>query len=204
MTGPLDTSFIEGNLTRAAAWAESHGARGTYLGAGLLYYTLAYMTHAITAVCLGSGGGFVPRLLRQAQRDLEIEGSRTILVDANLPEAGWGSPQWLDEESFFRKAYPEVELVLETTLTAAASIFAPAGLVIDYLHVDADHSCAAIVADLAAYRPLLAPDAVVTLHDTSYPGAGVADALVQIRAEGAFDVVDFPEVAAGTAVLRLR
>ena len=90
----LDRELIAELLTREAPWSDSHGAHDAYLSAGLLYYTLTYAMRAEVAVCLGSGGGFVPRLMRQAQRDAGIaERSRTILVDGNVPDAGWGAPQ---------------------------------------------------------------------------------------------------------------
>ena len=44
--------------------------QGVDLAAGMIYYSLAYSLKARTCVNLGSGGGFVPRMLRQAQRDL--------------------------------------------------------------------------------------------------------------------------------------
>src|SRR5690349_21274860 len=88
--GLIDAEFVETSLTKEAPFCESHGAQGSYLGIGLLYYSLVYARRTRVAVCLGSGGGFVPRLMRQAQRDLGIDAdSRTILVDADLPQAGW-------------------------------------------------------------------------------------------------------------------
>lgn len=60
-----------------------------------------FLLRAKLAVCLGSGGGFVPRLTRQAQRDLGIAThGRTILVVANRPEAGWGAPARLRQRRF--------------------------------------------------------------------------------------------------------
>jgi hypothetical protein len=81
--GLLNQGFIASTVTGGDRWCASHGAvpDGSDLGAGMLYYSLAYATKATTCVCLGSGGGFVPRLMRQAQRDLGIPGGRTILVD---------------------------------------------------------------------------------------------------------------------------
>jgi hypothetical protein len=85
----VSSSTIADYLTRDAAWALSHGAEGEYL-MGLLYYALTYTLKARLAVCLGLGGGFVPRLMRQTQRDLGIaETSRTMLGDGNLPAAGY-------------------------------------------------------------------------------------------------------------------
>ena len=82
-TSLLNKDFIKSHLTAADPWCRTHGSENgsEFLGAGMLYYGLAYSLRARTCVCLGSGGGFVPRLMRQAQRDLEIEGSRTFLVD---------------------------------------------------------------------------------------------------------------------------
>ena len=103
----VDKNFIATYLTADDSWCTGHGSDGCEdLGAGMLYYALAYSLRSRTCVCLGSGGGFVPRLMRQAQRDLDLEGSRTILVDG-APQVRqerkeiWGSPDWLAEDSTF-------------------------------------------------------------------------------------------------------
>ena len=71
--GLLNHHVIRSHLLAEAPWAESHGAdHHLFLGAGLLYYSFAYAFRSRTIVALGSGGGFVPRVLRQAQRDLEL------------------------------------------------------------------------------------------------------------------------------------
>ena len=56
--GLLNARFGD-ELIADSPWHNSHGARQGHLGAGLLYYTLAYTHRAQTAVCIGSGGGFV-------------------------------------------------------------------------------------------------------------------------------------------------
>jgi hypothetical protein len=201
----LDTSFISRVLTEDAPWSGGHGAAGDYLGMGLFYYTLVYVQRARVAVCLGSGGGFVPRLMRQAQRDLGIaHQSRTILVDGNVPEAGWGAPTWLDPGSFFRRNYPDVELVLQTTQQAAGGFFADNAISIDYLHIDADHSFEACLADFRTYRPLLGPTSVVTLHDTNFPGAGVRYVVDYLRGLPECEVVDFVDQGVGLALVRIN
>ncbi|HNS02250.1 MAG TPA: glycosyltransferase [Anaerolineae bacterium] len=200
----LSPTTITEALTREAAWAESHGADEGYLGMGLLYYTLTYLLRARTAVCLGSGGGFVPRLMRQAQRDLGLaDASRTILVDGNLPAAGWGAPQWLAEDSFFRASFPDVEIVLDLTRTAAEGFFARQAIPIDYLHIDADHSFQGCYDDFLAFRPFLHEGSLVTLHDTSYPGAGVSHVVEYLRTLPDCQVLDIPDIGAGTAVARI-
>src|SRR5712671_1293470 len=114
----LDWDYAAKYLTSEAPWHRGHGATLGFLGGGMLYYAFVYAIRARVAVCLGSGGGFVPRILRQAQRDMRRSRSVTYLVDANLPEAGWGSPQWLSEKSLFRKEFPEVRIILATTTDA--------------------------------------------------------------------------------------
>jgi Methyltransferase domain len=201
----LNEELIVQFLTRAADWCASHDAEGSYLGMGLLYYSLVYTHRARVAVCLGSGGGFVPRVMRQAQRDLGIgDRSRTILVDANRPEAGWGAPQWLDKRSFFRTRFGDVEIVLATTRVAVTEVFAPQRLRIDYLHIDADHSFDACLADFQNYRPLLAENSIVTLHDSNYPGSGVQQVVEYLRTRADCEVIDFPKQGAGTALVRIR
>src|SRR3954452_12090531 len=119
MTGSLlDKKFIATFITGQDKWSDSHGsaAGSEFLGAGMIYYALAYATKAKTCVCLGSGGGFVPRLLRQAQRDPPTPDAPTILVGGSdqVPadkKAIWGSPAWAPEGSWHRENYPDIEIV---------------------------------------------------------------------------------------------
>ena len=99
----INEAYVEKYLTSEAHWHRSHAASQGFLGGGMLYYGFAYALRARMCVCLGSGGGFVPRVLRQAQRDMGLPRSHTILVDANLREAGWGKPRWLPKGSMLRK-----------------------------------------------------------------------------------------------------
>jgi len=201
----VDREYITNYLTAHAPWCETHGAGGNYLGMGSLYYALVYVLKARTAVCLGSGGGFVPRLMRQAQRDLGIaDTAQTILVDGNLPERGWGSPAWLSEDSFFRREFHDIELVLKTTREAAEQIFAPASTSIDYLHIDADHTFEGGLEDFMIYRQFLNPGSLVTLHDTRWPGAGIRSVLDYLRTRLDCEVLELPDLGAGTAVVRIR
>ena len=201
--GLLDRRLIREMLTHNAPWCGSHGADGEDLGAGLLYYSLVYIHAARVAVCLRSGGGFVPRIMRQAQRDLGLQGARTILVDANRPEAGWGSPTWLSPNSFFRTHYSDVECIIATTTQAADRFFAPQGIVIDYLHIDADHSFEACLNDFITYRKFLRPGSVVTLHDTNFPGAGVSYVIEYLNTRPDCEVIGFHGLGAGMALVRI-
>lgn len=210
--GLLDKRFIQSMVTAEDPWCKSHGAAGDseQLGAGILYYGLAYALRAKTCVCLGSGGGFVPRLMRQAQRDLELADSRTILVDGTRQidqekKNIWGVPCWLDEDSFFRTNYADVEIRFELTEVAFRDYFQAQGVQIDYLHIDADHHYEGAKLDWDLYSTLVPDSGIITLHDTvNYrEPCGVYRVLDDIRATGQYDVINLP-IAYGTAMVRKR
>jgi hypothetical protein len=206
----LDPDFITSYVTADDPWCVSHGSGegSTDLGAGILYYALAYAHRARTCVCLGSGGGFVPRLMRQAQRDLGLEDSRTFLVDAagTVSAPGreiWGRPCWADEDSTFRRNYPEIEILFQLTKDAFHEYFVPNKVTIDFLHIDADHHYEGAKLDWDLYSTLVADDGVITLHDTvNYrEPCGVPQLVQEIRGETRYEVIDFP-ISYGTAIVR--
>ena len=208
----VNPDFIKSFLTASDPWCRSHGASngGTDLAGGMLYYALAYSLKPRTCVCLGSGGGFVPRMMRQAQRDQEIADSRTILVDGTLQvsadkKAIWGEPCWVPQDSVFRTNYPEIEIHLELTEKAFNEYFVPNNIQIDYLHIDADHHYEGAKLDWDLFSTLVPEHGIITLHDTvNYrPPCGVYLLIDEIRAEGKYDVINFP-IAYGTAILRKK
>jgi methyltransferase family protein len=208
--GLLNRSFAASQLTGPDEWSTSHGATpgAAELGAGMLYYALAYSLRARVCVCLGSGGGFVPRMMRQAQRDLRLEESRTILVDGahNVPVEKreiWGSPSWVAEDSWFRKEFPDVEIVVSLTETAHDELFVPNGIEIDYLHIDGDHHYEGVRLDFDLFAPLVRDDGVVTLHDSSNyrEPCGVPQLVEELRRDGRYAVVEFP-IRYGTALVK--
>ena len=208
----VNKEFITTHLTVDDPWCSSHGSENGSedLAAGMLYYSLAYSLRAKTCVCLGSGGGFVPRLMRQAQRDLGLKGSRTLLVDGSekVEQAKkdiWGSPYWVAEDSTFRTNYPEIEIVLNLTEYAFRDYFQPNNLNIDYLHIDADHHYEGVKLDWDLYSTLVPKEGVITLHDTVNfrEPCGVYRLMDEIREQGEYEMVNFP-IAYGTAMLRKR
>jgi len=145
----------------SSKWSESHGAYEKYLGLGMLYFSLAYITQARRCVCLGSGGGFVPKLMVQAQKaliaDRVINDIDVVLVDANT--GPWGLPNYGDDGI---PGYPEIRLVRKLTSEAACDLSG-----IGYLHVDADHSFEGCLADLEAYGAIMQGTFwAITVHDT--------------------------------------
>ena len=188
-------------LTKEAPYADGHGAKGDYLGAGLLYYTIPYILKSGLCVCLGSGGGFVHRMMKQAQRDLG-NGGRVILVDANI-EGVWGSPQWLDEKSFFKTQFPDIEIWMMRTDDAYLKL-QEERLRPDYIHIDADHSYECARKDFDNYSRLLSSKGFISMHDTNCPTdlAGVQRVIGEIRKDSAWEVLDMKDIGVGTALIR--
>jgi hypothetical protein len=131
---------------------------------------------AKVCVCLGSGGGFIPRIMTQARVDLYdtgiFEGNRdynwgdigvTYVVDA-ANKIG-GNVDWLEEDSFLRKTfYPRV--INETTKKAYKNFFVKEDIKIDYLHIDAGHSYEDVKRDFELYSKLLSKNGIISIHDT--------------------------------------
>lgn len=200
----VNSSFIRNVLLKDAPRSDTHGASDEFLGAGLIYYALVYANRCEQCLCIGSGGGFVPRMMRQAQRDLGI--GETHLVDANMPGARWGQPQWLPPDSFFRTEFPDIRIHLTTSRLAAATVFADSEF--DYVHVDGDHSEEICREDVFTYAGLLSPSGFMTVHDTQYhrenERCGVHVVLQELRESPDFDVVDFSSLGTGLAIVRVR
>ena len=154
----------------------SHGATDTHLGDGLIIYSLIQYMRAKVCVCLGSGGGFVPRLMTQARYDLYRQGG--VEGDANL---NWGDigvtyvvdamngiggkVDWFKEESFFRRTF-HPRILSTTTEEAFHNHFVLNDIKIDYLHIDAGHSYENVKEDFELYSQLLSPNGIISIHDT--------------------------------------
>lgn len=196
----LNKDYLNGIILANCSFSEGHGARPNYLGLGTLYYAFVHLLNAKVAVCLGSGGGFVPRIMRHAQRDLGIEkNSRTIVIDADRPELRYGRSDYLHERSFLRELFPDIEIVVKTTKDAA-EMFIKNSIKIDYLHIDADHSFSGSLSDYKTYRPFMAENYIITLHDTNTDG--VSKTIEQIRKEDDIEVIDFNYLWGGLAIVK--
>ena len=168
--------FITNNKSRPVSYRWTHGATDYDLGDGLIIYALIQFFRAKTCVCLGSGGGFIPRIMSQARRDLHeqkiFEGNNegnwgdigsTIVVDAN--NGIGGLTDWTEKNSFLRKNfYPRV--IIDTTENAYYNFFVKEDIKIDYLHIDADHSYEGVKLDFELYSKILSPHGIISIHDT--------------------------------------
>jgi len=168
--------FLTNNNDKPVTYRWTHGATDEHLGDGLLIYSIIQFIRAKNCVCLGSGGGFIPRIMTQARVDLYdvgiFEGNRdfnwgdigtTFIVDA-ANEVG-GEVDWLKEDSFLRENfYPRI--INETTENAYKNFFIKEDIKIDYLHIDAGHSYEDIKRDFEQYSKLLSNNGIISIHDT--------------------------------------
>jgi len=168
--------FITTNQGPSVKYRWSHGATDFHLGDGLLVYALIQFKRAKTCVCIGSGGGFIPRIMTQARQDLYsqniFEGSdslewgdigTTIVVDAN--NGVGGNIDWKEEDSFLRKHF-HPRVILESSQDAYYNFFVKEDIKIDYLHIDGDHSFEGVKKDFELYSNLVTNDGIISIHDT--------------------------------------
>jgi hypothetical protein len=169
-------NYLTNNKDKPVSYRWTHGATDLHLGDGLLIYSIIQFMRAKVCVCLGSGGGFIPRIMTQARVDLHdsgiFEGNRdynwgdigsTYIVDA-ANEVG-GEVNWLKKDSFFRENfYPRI--INETTEDAYYNFFVKEDIKIDYLHIDAGHTYDDVKLDFELYTKLLSKNGVVSIHDT--------------------------------------
>ena len=151
------------------------GSTDKDLGDGMLNYSLIYYHKFQTCVCLGSGGGFIPRIMTQAKMDLTREGfgkgklndwgvfGNTIIVDAvnNLN----GQPDWIEKDSFLRSNF-HMEFLKQTTEKAYYDFFVKREIKIDFLHIDADHTFEGVKKDFDLYSKIMNKGGIITIHDT--------------------------------------
>jgi hypothetical protein len=192
----LDQDYLKNFMTKEALYRDGHAATDDFLGLGMLYYAITYMLKAKICVCLGSGGGFVPRCMRQAQRDLCLVGGRTILVDDQ--SGRWGQTYW----DFFQANFPDVEHWKMTTAQAARKC-EEIELCPDYVHIDANHDELFVKEDFANFGDLLAENGMITLHDTATV-CGVPQVIRGIRANQNWEVIDLNKIGVGVAIAKKR
>jgi hypothetical protein len=167
---------ITNNNDEPVPYRWTHGATDLHMGDGIIVYSLIQHMRAKNCVCIGSGGGFIPRIMTQARIDLHkqkiFDGNSdynwgdigaTYLVDACN---GIGGPNDLENESsFFRSTfYPR--LIKATSVDAYYDFFIRQDIKIDLLWIDGDHSYEGVKADFDLYSKILSDNGVIIIHDT--------------------------------------
>jgi hypothetical protein len=173
---PYIEKYITTNDGDLVPYLWTHGATKSHLGDGMIVYSLIQHMRAKVCVCIGSGGGFIPRIITQARIDLHnqqiLEGNPdynwgdigvTYLVDACN---GVGGPTDIeDETSFFRtKFYPR--LIKSTSVDAYYDFFVRQDIKIDFLFIDGDHSYEGVKKDFELYSKIISDNGTIVLHDT--------------------------------------
>lgn len=176
----LNQEFIENNITTNNGddllYLWTHGGTKSHMGDGIVVYSIIQHMRAKVCVCIGSGSGYIPRIMTQARIDLHkqkiFEGNSnyswgnigtTYLVDACN---GVGGPNDLeDENSFFRSTfYPR--LIKATSVDAYYDFFIRQDIKIDLLFIDGDHSYDGVKKDFELYSQILSDNGVIIIHDT--------------------------------------
>ena len=136
----LNHEYIEQEITtnqgKEFRYRWSHGATDKHMGDGMILYSLMYFFKPKMSVCLGSGNGFIPRIMSSVNQDLKEEGfkrddTEVILVDAFNGVAG--VPDW-DMDSFFPTAF-RVNVLKTTTEKAYYEYFIKRDIKIDMLWI---------------------------------------------------------------------
>jgi hypothetical protein len=167
---------ITNNDDQPVPYRWTHGATDTHMGDGIVVYSIVQHMRAKVCVCIGSGGGYIPRILTQARIDLHnqkiFDGNSdynwgnigtTYLVDACN---GIGGPNDIDDEtSFYRsKFYPR--FIKTTSVDAYYDFFVRQDIKIDLLFIDGDHSYEGVKKDFELYSKILSDNGVIIIHDT--------------------------------------
>jgi len=176
----VDLQYIKTNITtnngQPLSYRWTHGATEEHLGDGLVVYSLIQMMRAKVCVCIGSGSGYIPRIMTQARIDLHkqkiFDGNNdynwgdigvTYLVDACN---GIGGPTDIEEESSFFRSNFYPRLIKSTSIDAYYNFFVRQDIQIDFLFIDGDHSYEGVKSDFELYSNLLSPKGIIVLHDT--------------------------------------
>ena len=169
-------THLTNNLTTPVPYRWTHGATDLHLGDGLIVYSIIQHMRAKNCVCIGSGGGFIPRIMTQARYDLHQQGifegnsdynwgdiGATYVIDACN---GIGGPNDLEnEDSFYRKSF-HPRFIKSTSEKAYYDFFIRQDIKIDVLFIDGDHSYEGVKLDFELYSKILSPKGIILIHDT--------------------------------------
>lgn len=170
------TKNITTNNGKPVPYLWTHGATEKHLGDGLVVYSIIQHMRFKNCVCIGSGGGYIPRILTQARIDLHkqkiFEGNpdynwgdigATYVVDACN---GVGGPNDLENENSFYRTHFYPRFVKETSENAFYNFFIRQDIKIDLLFIDGDHSYDGVKKDFELYSTILSDNGIIIIHDT--------------------------------------
>ena len=171
----LNRGWIYDSITRnqdsgSVSYRWTHGANDTYMGSGIMYFSIPYFLKARVCVCLGSGGGYVPRLMVDVTWELgethmydDGKYGEVYVVDAT--NSVNGEVDWSDDDSFLRTQF-NPRFLNTTTEDAFYNFFVKRDIKIDYLHIDADHTYEGCKLDFDLYSTIMNENGIISIHDT--------------------------------------
>ncbi len=175
-----NTGFVKEYITNngdvPVPFRWTHGATDLHLGDGIIVYSMILYMKAKNCVCIGSGGGFIPRIMTQARFDLYnqkiFEGKydinwgdigATYLVD---PCNGVGGQSDVDDHTSFYQTHFTPRFIKSTSEDAFYNFFVLQDIKIDVLFIDGDHSYEGVKKDFDLYSTILSENGIIIIHDT--------------------------------------
>jgi hypothetical protein len=172
--------FIKHSITsnggESVPYLWTHGATSEHMGDGLLVYSIIQHMRAKNCVCIGSGGGYIPRIMTQARLDLHKQNifngdinsnwgniGATYVIDACN---GVGGPNDLEKEDSFYRTFFNPRFIKATSYDAFYDFFIRQDIKIDVLFIDGDHSYEGVKSDFELYSTILSDKGIIILHDT--------------------------------------
>jgi hypothetical protein len=176
----LNRGYIYDSITRnedsgSVSYRWTHGANDTYMGSGIMYFSIPYFLKARVCVCLGSGGGYVPRLMVDCVHELNEtqmygqdkygEGKTGDVYVVDATNSVNGEVDWADKDSYLRGKF-NPRFINSTTEDAFYNFFVKRDIKIDYLHIDADHTYEGCKLDFDLYSTIMNENGIISIHDT--------------------------------------
>ena len=175
-----DQDFIKNNITsnhgEPIPYLWSHGATTEHMGDGIMVYSTIQHMRAKNCVCIGSGGGYIPRIITQARLDLHKQNIFNGNNDFNWGDIGTtyvvdacngvgGNNDLENEHSFLHKVFIP-RFIKSTSVDAFYDFFIRQDIKIDFLFIDGDHSYEGVKKDFELYSTILSEKGIIMLHDT--------------------------------------
>ena len=172
--------FIKKQITtdegKDVPFRHTHGATDEHMGDGLVVYSIIQHMRFKNCVCIGSGGGYIPRIMTQARLDLHKQGifegdpthnwgdiGTTYLIDACN---GVGGDCQIDGLDTYYQSHFYPRFIKDTSERAFYNFFVLEDIKIDLLFIDGDHSYEGVKKDFELYSQLLTPNGIIIIHDT--------------------------------------
>lgn len=122
-------------------------------------------------VCIGTGDGCIPRVLRESQIASGNANGKMVLID--LGETMGAMPEQIhDPNSVFRTVYPDIDVFKGYSVPDGITYLRNNNLdKIDVLWIDGDHSFNGAYSDFVSYAPMVKEDGYIFMHDIAPNGA---------------------------------